>query len=186
MKLHAIPVVIALALVASGYSYYDYSLRVVKDQEYAAKEAAPASDWYVLRNISIRDFIEGDDPVLSFDSEVKKPHVSIWTIQAHKIDGGIEYPPICSTHGELARTPDDNKGTTVIKWSALMKLGANSNCQLPVGDFILKAHVKLEINGYPEKEVDRASGIFHVLEKGSLLHLSPEQAQEIQKLEQTE
>ena len=147
------------------------------------KEAEPASNWYVLRSINVPDFVEGDDPVVTFESEVRQPVMVEFNVQAHKINDGVGFPPVCPTEGRIYRTPDDNKGLTLVKWSEFMAMGAHPDCQLPAGEFILKARVGLKIAGYPDKELDRASAPFRVLPKGSLLYVEPQQAQELQKLE---
>lgn len=168
--------------------YQNYAAEKLREKRIAewrereqAKETAPVTDWYVLRGINLDNFIEGEDPPVAFDSEVKKPFNLKWTVQAHKVDAEPGYPPVCATGATYFRTPSDNRGLSIIPWSELWR---RNPCAIGPGKYVLKAHAVLHIVGYPTKETDRISNIFTVLPKGSETYVKPERIEQLEKAQE--
>lgn len=140
----------------------------------------PAATWYALRGINLDDFVEGENPLVAFDSEVRKPFVLHWTVQVHMVDAKAGFPPVCETGATFFREPNDNNGLAIIPWTELWK---RNPCKLNPGSFVLKAHALLQITDYPDKEVERASNIFKVLPAGSQLYIDPKQVQKLDSVQ---
>lgn len=182
--------IIFVATCGMGYKMYSDSAeraarqtawkerRAAEAREAQAKIDEPASSWYVLRGINLDNFIEGEDPKVVFDSDVKKPFINEWNLQVHGVDAKADFPPVCSTGDSSIRTPGDKEGLVILPWSQVWR---RNPCDLKPGTYLVKYHGTLHIVGYPDKEVDRLSNIFTVLERGSLLSVPPEQVQQLEK-----
>ena len=147
-----------------------------------AKEETPASEWYVMRGISVRDFVEGEEATaqVSFDSETKKPFVLEWDLQAYSTNPQPGEPTPCSISDRRTRTPKAENVATIVPWP---KLWDRRPCHLAAGEYVLTFHGVLKIAGFPDKEVERTSNIFRVLPKGAQLYVEPEQAQKLESIQ---
>lgn len=155
--------------------------REAEAKEAQAKIDEPASTWFALRGISIKDFVEGEDPTVVIDREVKKPFIQHWILQVHRVDVAPEFPPVCETSGTVWRTSMGGDNLVTLSWS---KLWGSKPCHLYPGNYILREYNRLEILGYPDKEVERVSDIFAVLPMGSEKYVTPKIIEQLGKAQE--
>lgn len=150
------------------------SARVAKEQAIIAE---PADNWFEVKNISIPNFIDGDDPNIIYDRVIKKPFSATWNVEVHRA-GEAEDFAYCTGSGTNFYEPKEvlpDSGVT-LSWFIGKK------CNLPSGQYTIESHWEIRPEGYPTKEESYTSNLFRVLPKGSQLFITPEQSQKLEEL----
>lgn len=143
------------------------------------KESVPATDFYVIRSISIADYVEGQEPLVVFNNEVKQPFAGDWTVDVSNVDDKLNFPPLpCKGSGTKSFTISDSVPPDGVPLTVILA----KKCDLKAGQYILKYHLDLRPPNYPTKSLDVASNIFRILPAGSQLYVTPEQSKALEKL----
>jgi hypothetical protein len=141
-----------------------------------AKIDQPATDWFSVSNISIPEFLEGQDPTIVYDRVVKLPFNGTWVADAIATESGANQS-VCTGNGTIRDKAGKSLQVSGIKLSWLM----GKDCRLNAGQYSIMINYEIKPLGYPPKFYSATSNIFRVLPEGSQLYLEPEQ---IEKLEQ--
>lgn len=145
----------------------------------AVKEAIPATEWFSVRNISVPDFVKGEDPAVIYDREVKQPFSGTWNVEVHPVSAAVDYP-VCTGSGTNLYKPNEalpEKGVT-LSWLV------GRVCNLSEGQYNLEVNYELRPRGYPAKQYSATSNIFRVLPEGAQLYIEPEQVQQLEKAQE--
>lgn len=122
-----------------------------------SRELTPADNWFVIRGVTIPDFVVGTDPVVQFNRVIRQPFDGSWSISIHQVGSDMDYP-ICfnSSTNFYDATPGIPK--TAIPLSIFM----GKECALPVGQYIAQINWEIRPAGYPTKYVRISSNNFYV------------------------
>lgn len=145
----------------------------------AVKETTPATEWFSVRNISVPDFVKGEDPAVVYDRVISKPFSGTWNVEVHPVSAAEDYP-VCTGSGTNLYKPNETlpeKGIT-LSWFV------GRVCDLPEGQYNLEVNYEIRPEGYPTKQYSATSNIFRVLPKGSQLYIAPEQVQQLEKAQE--
>lgn len=140
----------------------------------AERAAAHVHEWFVVRNVSVPDFMEGADPLIVYDREVYKPFNGTWNVDIRKVSGGTQFN-ICIGSGVSSYKPSEKLPAAGV----LLSYFVGKKCDLPPGTYIMEATWELRPPGYPIKETSFTSNQFQVLPSGSQQYLTPEQVQKL-------
>lgn len=169
-KLHRsdfLAVLIAMAMGAGWYSYNN-----------ASKRDAPATDWFSVRNISVPDFVEGEDPIIIYDRDIKKSFNATWSVEVHGATASTNYP-ICTGSGNNKYQPGETLPEQGVRLSWFV--GRIECVHVPPGKYNLEINYEIRPPGYPTKIYTATSNIFTVAPKGSELYLSPDKIDQLDK-----
>ncbi len=143
----------------------------------AARNAEPPENWYVVRNIYVADFEEGNTqaPVI-YDREIRRPFFGEWIVEIHPV--GRQENACPGSTGKSHYEPKDElpaSGVT-LDWY----LG--KPCALRAGQYVMRTYWKIQAANYPQKEVTFTSNVFSVYPKGAQIYITPEQSMKLQSI----
>lgn len=143
----------------------------------AVKKEVPASTWFEVKNISVPNFVEGDDPMMIYDRKIIKPFHATWSVEVHRANDAVDYA-YCYGSGNQFYEPKEilPKSGVTLSWFI------GKDCKLPEGQYTLQASWEIRPEGYPTKIETYTSNLFRVLPKGAQLYLTPEQAAKVRGL----
>ena len=124
----------------------------------AQKENAPARDWFVVENIFIPSFIEGENPVMTYSFTVLRETRGLWRIEIFETKQSQETSAaVCVGSGIGNYKPGKGpKSGVTLEWFM------GKDCKLPAGEYVAVATWTLQPKGYPEKIVTYVSNPFVV------------------------
>lgn len=164
--------ILAVAIAISGILFwYGHDRSVKRD--------TPATDWFSVRNISVPDFIEGDDPIIIYDRDIKKPFSATWSVEAHGATASTNYA-ICTGSGTNKYEPGETLPESGVKLSWFI----GKECSLPEGAYNLEVNYEIRPAGYPPKVYTATSNIFNIAPKGSQLFIDPSQVDQLDKAQE--
>lgn len=141
----------------------------------SVKESLPATDFFTVREINIPDFVEGTDPVMTYDRNIKKDFLGTFIVEIHAATASANYS-VCSNSASRTYKAGEKKPETVtLKWFV------DRDCALKSGQYVAETTWKIEAEGYPTKEYSAVSNVFRVLPKGAQLYVTPEQVQKLEE-----
>ena len=165
--------VIIGAAMLTGYIQYQKS----------AQESAPATDWFVVRGISVADFVQGENPPVVYDRVIKKPFDATWSAEIHNAAAGPDYA-ICSGSGTNFYEPKETLPETGVNMSWFIGAEAWKLCSLNEGQYVIKTRYEMRPSGYPIKYYEATSNIFRVLPRGAQLYVTPKQVDQLEKAQE--
>lgn len=145
----------------------------------SVKNAAPPTEWFAVKDISVPDFVQGDDPPVIYNRQILKPFYGDWSVEIHGTNESTDYA-ICAGSGSAYYEPKENLPDTGVSMSWFFGYEAWKGCSLNDGQYVLQTHWKIRPIGYPEKEYSMTSNIFRVLPKGAQLYVTPTQSQQLE------
>lgn len=145
----------------------------------AVRESTPATEWFSVRNISVPDFVKGDDPAVVYDREIRQPFSATWNVEVHPATASSDYP-VCTGSGTNLYKPNETLPENGVTLSWLV----GRVCDLPEGQYNLEVNYEIRPAGYPAKQYSATSNIFRVLPEGAQLYVAPEQVQQLEKAQE--
>jgi hypothetical protein len=147
------------------------------------KEEKPAEEWFVVKNIAVPNFIEGDDPLMIYDREVKLPFDATWNVIISRV-GVPTLDPVCSGSGHHNYEPRTKMPEAGVTMSFFVGDDAWRNCsnKMKEGQYSLRVSYEMRPEGYPVKHLSYSSNLFRVLPRGAQLYIEPDQLQALEKL----
>lgn len=178
LKKGNVPALIIAVIVSAGGIYWQ-QVRFQRDQtaQEAALKATPVETFFEVKNVSVPNFIEGENPIIIYDRVIKKPFMGFWNVEAHMIDAVTDFN-YCSGSGSALYTVKEKLPPSGIKLDWFM----GKDCHLPAGKWVLKTNWEIDAEGYPKKFETFTSNIFTIAPKGSQLFLTPEQSNKLQHI----
>ena len=141
------------------------------------KKSEPVENWLVVRNISIPDFIEGENPIIIYDREQRRAASIRRNVDIHHA-GNIDGDPVCSGRSVRAASPaTENVNVLFSEFVA-------AACAPPEGLYVAQVSWIVLAEGYKPKRLTYVSNVFRVLPKGSLSYVPPEQVQQLEKAQE--
>jgi len=163
-RVDAYAALVGAVLIAGWMAYYS-----------GVKEAAPATDFFVVNTLSIPDFVEGTDPVMVYDRTIKKDFLGTFMVEIRATTATANYT-VCSNSGSRSYTVGKKLPETItLKWFV------DRDCGLLAGQYVAETTWKIEAQGYPMKEYSAVSNVFRVIPKGGQLYIKPEQVEQLKK-----
>lgn len=156
MRIAVSAAVSALVVFMGWNEYDDYVVRRAALVETASREAAPATDWFVVRNLSVADGLSGDSalPVV-YDREIKKPFTGRWTAE---IKNAETKTTACYGGGSARYEPREALPGAGVDLEWLMQ----KRCSLSPGQYFVEINYDLFPANYPTKEYRAVSNVFTV------------------------
>lgn len=143
-----------------------------------AKQNEPADNWFVVRNVAVPDFTEGENPSIVYDRENRQPATIKRNVDIHSADD-INADPVCSGRNVkaigISALPDVNVPLSEF-------IGAP--CTLRAGQYVAEVSWIVTPKGYKPKRATYVSNIFRVLPSGSLPYVPPAQVQQLEKAQE--
>lgn len=144
------------------------------------KDASPATDFFSIETLNIPDFVEGNDPVMSYSRTIKQNFFGTYIVEIVDVKANRASLPVCINSGSRNYTVGKKLPNPVtLGWFV------NKDCGLKPGQYIANSTWKIEADGYPPKSYDKSSNVFRVIPKGGQLYVDPkiiEQLQQSQEL----
>gem|GEM_PF-1259907 len=151
-----------------GYGYYDD----------LAKKNTPASDFFTVRQVSIPDFSEGQNPVIVYDRTVKKDFFGTFVVEIHRAEEGVNYAVCSNSASRTYRLGEKPPETVDLKWFI------DRECGLLPGQYVAETTWKIEAEGYPTKEYSAVSNVFKVFPKGAKAYISLDEQEQLVKAQE--
>ncbi len=168
--------IIAVVVSAAGISWQQASYRKEQISQIKILNETPTDTFFEIKNVSVPNFIEGENPFIVYDRQIKKTFTGYWNVEAHMLAGSTDYN-YCSGSGSALYTPKE----TLPKVGVSLEWFIGKDCHLTAGQWVLQANWEIHAEGYPPKFQTYTSNIFTVLPKGSQLFVTPEQSAKIMK-----
>ncbi len=147
-------------------------------EEIEFKALAPVGQWFEVSNISIPDFILGEDPLVVYDRTIRRPFNGTWSSEIKPLNGASDLlPTVCTGSGIAHYEAGEQLDPSVVTFSWLT---GTKGCPTKPGRYmgIFNYEVRPD-NGYPQKTLTTFTNIFTVLPKGSQLYITPEQVRKL-------
>jgi hypothetical protein len=171
----ALLIAIVVSTIAIGWQQYRFEQDQMARQE--ALKAEPVDNFFQINNVSVPNFIEGEDPNIIYDRQVKKPFYATWNVEIHRAGEATDYA-YCTGNGTNLYTPKEQLPDAGVKLSWFV----GKICNLPPGQYTAQTNWEIRPEGYPTKQATYSSNLFRVLPKGSQLYITPEQAEKLKEL----
>lgn len=143
--------------------------------EMIKREETPARNWFLVRNVNVPDFIEGEDPLIVYDREISKHFFATWNVEIREINSNGEIN-ICEGSGSSSYEPSDKLPHPGVRLSWYI----GKDCHLKPGTYVMQTTWEMRPPGYPTKETSFTSNQFEVLPVGSQRYITPEQVEKIE------
>lgn len=155
MKHMAIGTVLGLAL---GY----LSLQVL---DYAT--TPDPSKYFEVNDIFVPDHFVGQDPIIIYDRNIKKPFVARWTVEFQKVQGS-KFVTVCNTKEHRSNyDPEDylpDKGVTLYDWYTEGDCTQKVKVSGP-GEYRIDTVWVLQLEDGKKPQVEKKSNIFKIIGK---------------------
>ena len=146
----------ALVLVAGWNEWTNYEERERARQAAIARDAAPVTDWFVVRNLAVADGVTGEDLPAIYDREIKKPFGGTWFAEVHDVQTqALACPP--GKSGAYYE-PKDVLPQAGVTLSWLM----DRKCELGPGQYYLEITYLVTPANYPTKDYRAVSNVFTI------------------------
>lgn len=138
------------AMVFAGWYYWNEQ----------SKLSEPVENWFVVRNISIPDFVEGENPIMIYDHEQRREAAIRRNVDIHHADN-LKGDPICSGRSVRTSGPTVNGMDVNIPFSEFVA----SICAPKEGSYVANVSWLVAPEGYKLKWLRHTSNVFKVLPK---------------------
>ncbi len=156
----------AVAIVAGFFSMLENAKRANLEAKRISLEEKPASEWIEIRSINIPNFKVGTiDAPMVFDRNVLQPFDGFMTIEIHQVKDGVTNDrPVCDNWNFHRYAPIDPKdpGAQSERTDVTLDWFMGKHCDLPVGQYIIKANLKITADEGVTKHKPVSSNIFQV------------------------
>lgn len=156
-----------------------HQYRVERRAENAAmaeREALPVERWYVVRGVFVPDFVQGEDPFIVYDREIRQPFQATWIVEMHPVGDANDFA-ICTGSGSNYYEPKETLPDSGVK---LFAFYMGKKCDVPPGEYILETRWTLTPAGFPAKTLQKSSNIFTILPPGAQTYVTPEQVEKLE------
>lgn len=147
-----VALMIATQTVEKWHAYYEQTVR----------DSAPASEYLEVNQISIPNFVEGDNPIFSYDRIIKKTFSATWTAEIQLAGTNTAVCP--STH--TANYSPDKKlpaGGPTLNW--FMQREPLPDCIIGPGNYRLYVCWTIDRLDAVDARMCKASNVFTVYPK---------------------
>jgi len=144
------------------------------------KDAAPSTDFFEVNRLSIPDFVQDENPILSYDRTIKQKFFGTWVVEIY--DAKSVERSVAACYGDGSSIYDASDALPI---PVTLKWFIDKDCHLVPGQYIVEVVWKIQPEGYPVKEYKTSSNIFKVIPMGGKLYVDPlilEQLENQQKL----
>ena len=142
------------------------------------KDAAPSTDFFEVNRLYVADFVQDDDPILSYDRTIKQKFFGTWAAEIYDAASKERTIPACFGDGSRIYNPGDEPPVPVtLKWFI------DKDCHLEPGQYIVEVVWKIQPEGYPVKEYKTISNIFKVIPRGGALYVDPKIIEQLDLLD---
>lgn len=156
----------AVVIVAGCFSIVENAKRANMEEKRISLEEQPPSDWIEIRSINIPNFKVGaPDAPLVFDRTVLRTFDGFMKMEIHKVNDGVtDERPACDNWSFHRYEPVDPKdpGAQSEKADITLDWFMGKHCALPVGQYIIKANLKITTDEGLTKHKPVSSNIFQV------------------------
>ncbi len=168
-----------IAVLVSGGGIYWQQVTFEKQQKAnaAALQAVPAESFFEVKSVSVPDFIEGDNPLIVYDRQIKKTFYGYWNVEVHSLLGSSEFT-VCTGSGQNKYEPKESLPKVGVKLDWYL----GKECHLPSGQYVLQTNWEIHADGYPPKFATFTSNIFRIAPRGSQFFVTPEQSNKLEKV----
>lgn len=73
----------------------------------AVQRLAPASEWFAVESITVKDARLGEDPAIFVNREIKQTFTGIWTIDVEREVSAGQFENVCAANGQAVYRPDN-------------------------------------------------------------------------------
>lgn len=125
------------------------------------KELLPASAWFVVNEVYVPDFIEGEYPELIYNRTIRENFNGFWIVEiqsTQQANGGL-WTTVCSGSGVNEYDPAEVIPDNTVDWFWL----TNTECDMEPGVYRLKITYTMSRPGWPQKRLFVLSNTFRVL-----------------------
>lgn len=124
--------------------------------EWHYREQQPATDWFVIQNLSVADSVFGDERIfVVYDRTIKMPFYGDWSVEVKQTESQFS---ICIGSGSSYYEPKDVIPNAAVDFAWLL----GTKCALPPGQYYLDITYRLHPLGFSDKEYRATSNIFTV------------------------
>ena len=78
---------IAVLVSASGIGWQQYRFEKAQIAKQEELRAVPAEAFFVIKNVLVPDFVEGENPLIVYDRQTKKTFYGTWNVEVHQVGG---------------------------------------------------------------------------------------------------
>lgn len=158
MKVPLTAIALGVAVFVAYVQYDTYEKRQEAAADLQMRKEAPATNWFVVRQVAVTDF-KASDPVVSaiYDREIKKPFAGEWFAEVREAS---TQDMVCDGQGQRFYEPKDVlpvAGTT-LAWLV------GRDCKYKPGEYYVEINYVIRPPGYPDKTYRAVSPIFKVTE----------------------
>lgn len=166
-----------LAFIVSAVliGWQTYAERQYERQMLAERIAEPAETWLYIRNVAVPDHIEGENPVITYDRDIRRNVRASWVAEVHSVTPEGLFLT-CTGNGTNSYKVNERLPEAGVSLEWFM----GKNCDLKAGRYIIETEWFLHIDGYPEKVTSFVSNPFSVLPRGAQLYITPEQVEKLE------
>lgn len=157
-------------------TYEDRAERQADRAAMAERAALPVERWYVVWGVFVPDFVEGEDPFIVYDREIRQPFQASWIVEMHPVGAPNDFA-VCTGSGANYYEPKETLPDTGVR---LFAFYMDKRCDVPPGKYVLESRWTLMPEGYPVKVLQKSSNIFTVLPRGAQTYVTPEQVEKLE------
>ena len=146
----------ALVLVAGWNEWANYEERERARKEAIARDEAPVTDWFVVRNLAVADGFAGEDLPAIYDREIKAPFGGTWYAEVRNVESkALACPP---GKGGAFYEPKDVLPPAGVTLGWLI----GHDCVLTPGQYYLEITYLITPANYPTKTYRDVSNVFNI------------------------
>ena len=137
------------------------TMNLINDISRLQVQMTEPEDYLIVRGITVRDSVEGTDPVLIYDRTIVRPFRGKWIAGIFLLldETGANYG-VCNNSGEADYQPETTLPATVkLAWYI------ERDCKLEPGKYVLKTTWEIKLPHDVTKYVRATSNVFEVRAK---------------------
>lgn len=158
MKVPLTAIALGIAVFVSYVQWDAYEKRQAAYADAQARAEAPATQWFVVRQVAVTDFKTGDKIVPAiYDREIRKPFVGDWRAEVH--DANTQ-ETVCDGGGTRYYAPSDVLPVAGVNLTWLV----GKECDYKPGEYYVEINYTIRPPNYPDKTYRAVSPIFKVTE----------------------
>lgn len=158
MKVPLTAIALGVAAFVAYVQWDEYKKRQAEYADMQARAEAPATMWFVVRQVAVTDFKAGDKNVPAiYDREIKKPFVGDWRAEVH--DANTQ-ETVCDGGSTRYYAPSNVLPVAGVNLTWLV----GKECDYKPGEYYVEINYILHPPGYPVKTYRAVSPIFKVTE----------------------
>jgi hypothetical protein len=131
-------------------------------------DAIPATDWFEVNELFVPDFEFGQDPLLAYERDIRRPFQGFWVAEVESRDAQVtpeRFFAACTGSGTNNYDPADYLDPAKVTWSWFL----DRPCHIPPGTYRMVVTWDMKIEGSDRVKRYRAmSNVFTVYPVGQL------------------